>query len=386
MTNRFETTLRDMLRRRRLVLLLAAMVLMALALGACSDGDSDEAEGAEDDDSAAADGDSGEDSDGESASGDGDGETINLRYAFYAPAFPELQMEQWAERVAEETDGRVEVEIFSRGTLLGADEMYSGTVEGVADIGLGSPNLDTGRFPMLSAVTLPVDFPNAVVSSRTMLALIEEFEFAELDGFEVLVAFTGEPGYVQSIDRIETLEDVNGKEIRVTGAGVDVLRALGAVPVPMPMPEVPESLQTGVIEGVMTSREVIEIFGLSEFINYVVDKPISTGVTFAALMPTERFESLPEDVQELFLDLREEFSVIGGELADEQAASGVEFAREGGIEFVELSDEEEARWDERLDPIVNDWIEEMESQGLPGQEVVDRMLELRDEFAAEGGS
>ena len=55
--------------------------------------------------------------------------------------------------------------------------------------------------------------------------------------------------------------------------------------------------------------------------------------------------------------------------------------RDGG----ELSDEEIERWDELLEPLVDEWVAEIEGMGLPAQEFLDRLYELRDEHAGEHG-
>ena len=103
---------------------------------------------------------------------------ISLTYAFFAPAgtFPGKQMAHWAEEIEKRTGGLVQVKTFPGGTLLGARDMYDGILSGVADIGLGSPSYDPGRFPLTSGVALPLKFPNATVASLALLEIMEEFK------------------------------------------------------------------------------------------------------------------------------------------------------------------------------------------------------------------
>ena len=83
---------------------------------------------------------------------------ITLRFAFFAPAhtFPGVHMEEWAKRIEERTQGRVNVETFPGGTLLQALNMYDGVSEGVADIGLSCPSYEPGRFPLFAIMDLPL--------------------------------------------------------------------------------------------------------------------------------------------------------------------------------------------------------------------------------------
>lgn len=210
---------------------------------------------------------------------------ITLTYAFFAPAgtFPGKQMTHWAEEIEKRTDGLVKVKTFPGGTLLGAGDMYDGVLRGVADIGLSSPSYDPGRFPLTSGVALPVKFPNATVASLTLLDITMEFKPAEYEPFKIITMFTGEPGHIQSRKPVKSLDDLKGMKLRAAGTGVPVLKALGAAPVGMPMPQVPESVQTGVIDGTMTSREVLKDFKLAELLRYVLEYP-TVVVSFAAVM------------------------------------------------------------------------------------------------------
>ena len=73
------------------------------------------------------------------------------------------------------------------------------------------------------------------------------------DGFKVIAMFTTEPGYIQSRNPVRNLADLSGMKLRAAGTGVPVLKALGAAPVGMAMPEVPQAVQTA-FEGAAGSR------------------------------------------------------------------------------------------------------------------------------------
>jgi len=93
---------------------------------------------------------------------------------------------------------------------------------------------------------------------------------------------------------------------RAAGTGVPVLKALGAAPVGMPMPEVPQAVQTRVIDGTMTSREVLKDFKLAGALKFVTDYP-TVVVTFAAVMDAKRWGQLPADVQKVIDALGPDF-------------------------------------------------------------------------------
>lgn len=309
---------------------------------------------------------------------------INLTYAFFAPAgtFPGKQMAYWAEQVTKRTGGKVAVKTFPAGTLLGAREMYDGVTKGVADIGLGAPSYDPGRFPLTSGVSLPVGFTNASVASRTLWALTQEINPKEFEEFKVIAMFTTEPGFIQSRTPVRNAADLSGMKLRAAGTGVPVLKALGAAPIGMPMPEVPQSVQTGVINGTMTSREVLQDFKLAETLKFVTDYP-TVVVTFAAVMDRKRWDQLPADVKKVIEELGPEMATWTGNYHDKENVGGALAwaTREHKLQVLPLSADERARWDAKLRPMEEQWVAEMTPKGLPAARYLARLRELRDQFA-----
>ncbi|MGY1721083.1 TRAP transporter substrate-binding protein [Blastococcus sp. SYSU DS0552] len=321
------------------------------------------------------------------SSAGGGGEQITLSYAFFAPqaSFPGVQMEEWASRMDECTDGQVAVDFYPGGTLLGSGDIFDGVSQGVVDIGMDSPAYDVGRFPLSSVIALPVGFANAEAPSKTFLDLITEYEPAEYDGYEIVTAFTTEPAHLQTQQPVASKSDLSGRELRAAGAGVPALQSLGASPVGMPMPNVAEGLQTGVISGYMSSREVLQDFGLAEQVGYVTDYAFGVSNSFVAVMDSDRFAELPENVQECIRDLRPEMAEFASQYHDqENVQAALEWAAaEHGLETVELAPAEREEWDRTLSQLVDSWISDTRGDFDP-QEVFDRMQELREQYSAEG--
>lgn len=310
---------------------------------------------------------------------------INLTYAFFAPikTFPGHQMEYWKAELNKRTNGKVDVQLFPGGTLIGARDMYDGVTNGVADIGLGAPSYDPGRFPLTSGMSLPLDFTSSEAASRALWTITKEFKPKEFENYKVIAMFTTEPGHLQTREPVRTMADISGMKLRAAGTGVAVLKALGAAPVGMPMPEVPQSIQTRVIDGVLTSREVLRDFRLAESLKYVTDYP-SVVVTFAAVMTRKKWDSLPADVQKVIDELAEEIPAWTGRYHDnDNVNAAMQWAKDKqGLQVIELSADERKAWDAKVAPLVDSWIKEKEGQGLPAKKYVDRLIELRSELSA----
>lgn len=322
---------------------------------------------------------------GASSDGGSDGDSASLSYAFFAPieSFPGVQMEEWAKRLQKQTDTNVSVEMFAGGTLLGSGDIFDGVSKGVVDVGMDSPAYDITRFPLMSVVTLPLGFQCSQSASMTMLDLLREYKPAGFKDYEVITAFTTEPAHLQSKQPVTSMADLKGMALRTSGALTPALKRLGAAPVGLPMPKVAQSLQTGVINGYVSSREVLKDFGLANQVGYITDYPFGVSNTFVAVMDKDRFDKLPKDVQQAIADLRPEMAKFASSYHDEKNVKGaVKWAKsEKGVETVQLKDGEKQKWDSQMQAFVDDWRQQVAGNGFDPQEVLNSTKELADKYA-----
>lgn len=298
------------------------------------------------------------------------GQKITLKYAFFAgeKSFPGVQMLKWKEEVEKRTNGQVTVQIFPSGTLLTAQNMYDGVLSGVADIGLGAATYEPGRFSLISLNDLPGLYSSGVQGSRAIYDVISQNpDIAELKDYYVVTAFATEPARMMTIKRYDTVDSLKGAEIRTAG-GPKVVEALGGVEVAMPMSEVQQSLQTGVIKGVLSSREVLKDFKVAEKTKFILEKPLGQ-VTFLVLMRKDKYEALPANVKKVFDDLRAEMAEFAGQTMDDTGQAAVDWAvATQGNKVVNLSAEENAKFDAAIQPLTGKQIAQVAAKGLPAED------------------
>ncbi|WP_313237635.1 TRAP transporter substrate-binding protein [Sporosarcina ureae] len=314
----------------------------------------------------------------EKASAGKNDDVIKLSYAFFAPpnTFPAIQMEEWKKRLEERTDGKVQVDLFTGGTLLEANNMYDGVENGTADIGLTSTSYEPGRFPLLSISDMPSGYKNATVASKVTADLVNNYPPEALDNFKIITTFATEPAYIQSKKPIKSLSDLKGKQLRIAGALAPIMSELGAAPVGMSQAEVPEALQTGIVEGYVSSREILKDSKLAEIVGYVTDYPLALN-TFIAVMNKEKWDSLPEDVQAVIEELNTEMTEFTGDYLDSHVKESMEWSIDSeGLEVVELSEEEMKKWDKKLSDMQKEFVEGVQNEGLPAEEYLSKMEEL----------
>jgi TRAP-type C4-dicarboxylate transport system substrate-binding protein len=299
--------------------------------------------------------------------------TIQLKYANFppAPTFPCVQMERWKEEVEKRTQGKVVVQTFPGGTLLGAKNMMDGVIAGTADIGNLCMAYQPGRFQITNATSLPLGIPNSRVGSLALWDLYQKYRPEAFSKVKVLTMFTTAPSNIMSKVPIRSLEDIKGVPLRASGGAAQILKAWGATPVGMPMPETPEALQKGVVKGLFSSLEVMKDFKFAELCGYITVTNAAV-YPFAVVMNMEAWNKLPPDVQKVLDDLKVEQAKWTGDYMDNHVQDSIAWSKKThAVEVIQLPDAEKAKWDKLLEPMTAKWIEESAAEGLPAQAIVD---------------
>jgi TRAP-type C4-dicarboxylate transport system substrate-binding protein len=227
-----------------------------------------------------------------------------------------------------------------------------------------------GRFVVTNATGLPVGIPDARTGSLALLDLYNKYKPEEFAQVKVLALFTTAQSNIMSKVPVRSLEDLQGLSLRGSGPAAQVLGALGANPVGMPMSDTPEALQKGVIKGLLSSLEVLKDFKYAETCRYVT--LIDTVIyPFAVVMNQARWNSLPADIRQVMEDLIAEQSEWTGVYMDNHVKESVEWSKETyQVEVISLDAAEKARWDERLQSMTDKWIVEAKEKGLAAEEIL----------------
>jgi TRAP-type C4-dicarboxylate transport system substrate-binding protein len=297
---------------------------------------------------------------------------IKLSYSQFTPAgtFVGVQLERWIKEVEKRTGGKVKIDAFHGGTLLGAKNMFDGVIAGTSDIGTLCMAYQPGRFTVTNATSLPLGFPNARVASLTLWDLYNKYKPESFSKVKVLTMYTCGTSNIMSTMPIRKLEDMKGVDLRASGGAAKILKAWGANQVGMPMSAVPEALQKGVVKGQFTSLEVMKDFKFAEITKYVTMTD-TVIYPFSVVMNMDKWNSLPKDVQKVMDDMAQEHAEWTGAYMDKHVIESVEWSKKTqGVEVIELSKEERARWDKLLEPITAEWIKDTKEKGFPVEAII----------------
>ncbi len=298
---------------------------------------------------------------------------ITLNYANFPPAstFPCVQMEHWKGEVEKRTKGKVKVNTYPGGTLLGAKDIFDGVIAGTADIGNFAMSYQPGRFPVTEAMDLPHFFADAKTASRILAGVVEQFKPAEFEKVKVLTVFTCPPAMVMSSKEVKTLADLKNMALRSSGTGAAMLTRLEASPVAMPQSDVPDALQKGVVKGLVSSGEVLKDMNYAAYCPFVLkaDLPV---ISFAVVMNRAKYDALPTDVKQVLDGLYREQAEWTGTYVDQHVEEAIAWAKEKHkLTVNELAAEERATLRKTAEPIIEDYVKRTAAKNVDGKAVLE---------------
>jgi TRAP-type transport system periplasmic protein len=316
------------------------------------------------------------------------GDPVTLTFGHPFPAAHPIAvrvLEPYAEAVNEATGGVVSIEFQPGGALAGPPATFENTVAGGQDMGWALQGYHPGVFPVTEIVELPFQFTSAMQAVQTMWALYDEFPaFQEEYGdVQLLGLWTHDIGDIWTKDRqVTTVEDMQGLTMRFpTPLMGEVMTEMGASSVGLPAPEIFDSLNTGVIDGLSIAVSGLGSFGLFPELAYGVICDCYVGAQYM-VMNLDTWNTLTPATQQVMLDLGREYSLVGGEVYDGLYDVVLQQALDEGIEIYELPEEELDRWHEVGQTVIDAWIAEREAAGIPAQEMFDRMQDIKAGFGS----
>lgn len=309
---------------------------------------------------------------------------VTLRLHQFLPqkaSIPGAAIEPWIAKIEQESGGRIKIEHFGSMQLGGAPPaLYSQAVDGIADIIWTLPGYTPGRFPKIEAFELPFMTGKAEYSSKALHEYVLENAMDEFADTHPLVFHTHGPGYIHTNKPLAELGDVAGQKLRgPTRVVTNMLGKLGATPVGMPVPAVPESVSKGVIDGAVIPWEVTLPLKMSELTSNhagFAEAPGLYSANFVMTMNKAKYESLPDDLKAI-LDANSgpEVSATFGAAMDALDIKGRKVAEESGNTIIDLDEQREA-WIEASKDVESEWIAEMDAKGADGAALVKSAKDL----------
>lgn len=212
-----------------------------------------------------------------------------------------IAMTEFAEKVEEGTDGRIQIRILPNGQLGSENENMEQLMAGVISMTkVSAPGLATYN-EGYHTFGLPYIFDDTenfyhVMDSQPMR---DFFLSTADDGFVTLTYYTSGARSFYTINKpIRTPEDLKGLKIRVQDmkSQTDMLKALGGIPVAMSYGDVYTSLQTGIIDGTENNEtalttgkhgEICKVYSTDQHA-MIPDVLVMSAKTWASISPEDQ--------------------------------------------------------------------------------------------------
>ena len=294
-----------------------------------------------------------------------------LKFANFSAPFHTITasvIEKMNADLAAATDGATTVRGYHGGELgAGPVEQYIRVVQGVADLAWGLPGYTSSQFRKTSILELPGAIPEGMSGADAFCAVIDQIE-GEFPGTVPVALWASEPNVMIMREKVvRAPADLEGLKIRVAGATAGkVAEALGATPVQMPITQVYNALETGLIDGAFTGSSTLDDYKLDEVASaFTFGAPLG-HLSFFTVMNEAAFDALPEAGRAaLDQDYRCALANHAEAGWNATADAGVARARQDAKNtFVDLTEDEIAAFAAIVLPVTQAYIDQVGGQSV----------------------
>ncbi len=296
----------------------------------------------------------------------------------------------WCDNIAKDSNNRLQCQIFPAMQLGGTPpQLYDQVKDGIADVAWTLAAY-TAKLSKLEVFELPFMTTNdADGVSRAAWEYSQKFMQDEFKDVKLLAVHVHGPGNIYTKAKpVTTMADFKGLKIRAPSKPTTrMLATMGATPVSIPVPGVPEALSKGVIDGAVIPYEVAPGLKVHELTNHTAETDRSYRslytIVFVVTMNKAKYDSLPADLKAV-IDKNSgyELSAFLGRAqagADVPAKKIFQETKNQTIHVIPKSELE--KWKQATDQQDDDWVKEMTGKGMNGKELFDTATALIKKYS-----
>jgi TRAP-type C4-dicarboxylate transport system substrate-binding protein len=310
---------------------------------------------------------------------------VNIRFStWHPPAGADVQ-KLWIpmlEEMKKRSNGRITYNMYPGGALGKGPAHYDIVKTGLSDMGYATLSWTPSRFPLTDVLSSPIVCPAKWKGAEAGMAMYDKLLKSEFKGIKVLHINNCVMAHLWTTKKVKNIADIKGMKIRSPGGlQTRAIEALGATPVFMPLGDVYLSMETGVIDGVVTCPALVKAFKLYEVAKFGV--PTSFGCVSEGLFVNQKFwNKVPDDLKLIIEDVGKNAYKVAG-IFDEHWYEQTMAGFKDTIDIEKLSDAEQVIWDKKFSEMLVKWAEELEAKGLMAKKA---LVLFKDELAKVGVS
>ncbi len=299
-------------------------------------------------------------------------EQMKLHHFVPPKAFPHSRFVQpWADKVEKESGGKLKIQVFPAMQMGGTPpQLVDQVKDGVADIVWTLPGYTPARFPKTEIFEIPFLHTNAVATALALQDYYDAHLKDEYKDVHVLLLHCHDGALTHASKAIVKLEDFKGLKIRTANRGGSVfLRGVGATAIGAPVPEVPQMLSKGVIDGALLPYEIALPLKVHELVKFHSEfagaQPRSGTSVFLFAMNKKRYEALPADLKKVIdANSGRNIAQMAGQTWVDIEKPGKEAAMAAKNQFPVMPAGEVARVKAAVQPEIEKFLKELAEKGI----------------------
>ena len=295
----------------------------------------------------------------------------------------------WMEKVEKDSGGRIKFEGYPAMQLGGTPvQLYDQARDGVVDVVWTLPGNTAGRFPRVEVFELPFVMTNAEATSKAYWDHVQTNAPDEFKETHVIALHVHGPGMFHATSKfVKSPADLRGMKVRgPTRQITKMLAALGATPVGMPLPQIPDALSKGTIDACVIPWEVVPSIKVDELTKFHTEFPANGlalyTTTFVMAMNRPKYEGLAPDLKKV-IDANSGRDTSGwlGKTQQGNDPNGRKAAVDHGGNIYTLTDTEAQAFHKVATPIADDWAADMDKRGYNGKALLESARALITKYS-----
>lgn len=299
---------------------------------------------------------------------------VTLRVHHFLPPVANTQtkvLEPWKKEIEAASGGRIAIEIFPSMQLGGKPpQLIDQARDGVVDIVWTLPSYTPGRYPTTAVFELPFMVSTAAATTLAVQEFYEKHMRDEFADVHPLLFHVHARGVIHTKKPVEKIADLAGLKVRAPSRSIgQALETMGATPVFMPVPALPEALSKGVVDGAVIPWEITIPLKIAELVDNHAETPGPRGLytsVFVLAMNKAKYEGMPADLRKI-LDEHTGMRMaewVGKVWDDIEAPGRTKAAQSGTVR--QLAPDQVAKMRELTASVKGNWIAEMSAAGKDG--------------------
>lgn len=314
--------------------------------------------------------------------------TINIDFPNPETAVGYKVLVEWEKYIEEQSNGRLDIKIYSGGALGSLLDCVTNCESGLTDGFWSGVTIYAGVFPGTEVMGLPMlGAKNYNVVNAVLNDLLANYPAiaSEWDDLYVVTLHSSTGSPILFKDDIGSIENMAGHNLRISNAYTTTwFSSKGAAPVSVGINDGYESINKAVIDGGLFFFDQVQSSALHE----VIDS-IYVGETIYPLnmlcLNKDVYESLPADLQAILDESGEFFLEKSIQYFDEQKEYLIGVLEAADVNIIYETEESRAWLAEGVEASWQQWVDTLNSQGYDGQDILDTALELIEKYNAELG-